>query len=56
MPGLKITQMCLAILPSNQTKPLARYNVNRADFDNMHAALCIIDWLDIMEHMDTQEA
>ena len=35
--------------------PTPRYNVNRADFDNMHAALYTIDWLDIMEPMNTQE-
>ena len=39
-----------------QTKPNPRYNVNRADFNNMRAALYAIDWLDIMEPMDTQEA
>ena len=44
---------CYFTFKSNQTP---RYNVNRADFDNMRAALCIIDWLDIMEPMDTQEA
>ena len=39
-----------------QTRPNPRYNVNRADFDIMHEALYTIDWLDIMEPMDTQEA
>ena len=37
----------------NQTP---RYNVNRAHFDNMHEALYNINWLDIMEPMDTQES
>ena len=44
---------CYSTLKPNQT---SRYNVNRADFDTMSAALYIIDWLDIMEPMDTQEA
>ena len=30
--------------------------MNTADFDNMHAALYTINWLDIMEPMNTQEA
>ena len=42
--------ICFAILSLNQTP---RYNVNIADFDKMHAALYTIDWLDIMEPMNT---
>ena len=44
---------CYSTFKPNETP---RYNVNRADFDNMHAALYTIDWLDIIEPMNTQEA
>ena len=44
---------CYSTFKPNQTP---RYNVNRADFDTMCEALYTIDWLDIMEPMDTQEA
>ena len=45
--------LCYSTFKPNQSP---RYNVNRADFDTMSATLYIIDWFDIMEPMDTQEA
>ena len=47
---------CLAILLQTKPNQTPRYNVNRADFNNMRAALYTINWLDVMEPMDTQEA
>ena len=44
---------CYSTFKPNQTP---RYSVNRVDFDTMHEALYTIDWLVIMEPMDTQEA
>ena len=44
---------CYSTFKPNQTP---RYNVNRADFDTIREALYTIEWLDIMEPMDTQEA
>ena len=44
---------CYSTYKPNQTP---RYNVNRANFDNMHEALYTVNWLDIMEPMNTQEA
>ena len=45
--------LCYSTFKPNQTP---RYSVNRADFDTMREALYTIDWLDIMEPMDTQGA
>ena len=44
---------CYSTIKPNHTP---RYNVNRADFDSMRAAFHTIDWPDIMEPMNTQEA
>ena len=45
--------LCYSTFKPNQTP---RYNLNRAVFDNMREALYTINWLDIMEPMDTQES
>ena len=44
---------CYSTFKPNHTP---RHNVNRADFDSMHAAFYTIDWPDIIEPMNTQEA
>ena len=44
---------CYSISKPNHTP---RYNVNRADFDSMRMAFYSVDWADIMELINIQEA